>query len=80
MAQWFEQVLFASEVVEINVRIGLIRDRQHGQWLVEVKDPTDGRLIDMQSCPHFDLARWGEVMAEVASEIRQAVGDQIQPF
>lgn len=77
---WYQDALFAADVVEVNVRIGLIGTIHHGQWLVEVKDPTDGRLIDMASCPHFHTDRWGEVLAEVFGVARQFIGDQVEPF
>lgn len=77
---WFQEVLFQAEVIEVNVRWGMIPDVGHGQWLVEVKDPTDGRLIDQVSVPHFPIERWLVEVDALADQLRRLAGAHLEPF
>ena len=78
--KWFQQVLLAEEVLEVRVRVGFIPSRDHGQWMVEVVDPTTDRLIDAISRPHFDLRRWDVEGPDFLSLLRTMLNELVEPF
>jgi hypothetical protein len=77
---WFQQVLLDAEVLELTVRIGVIRSRDHVQWTVELKDPTDSRLIDMKSDPHSTFAQLWAALTVAFDTGQHMLEDNLEPF
>lgn len=78
--KWFQQVLLAEEVLEVRFRVGLIPSRDHGQWMIEVVDPTNDRLIEQESRPHFTLARWDTALPEMLGVLKAHLDALVNPF
>jgi len=77
---WTQETLFPPEVVEIRISIGIVRDAEHCQFLTEVVDPVQGKLLAMVSRPHVPLMKSSDVWIEVAREVSKLVGEHTGPF
>lgn len=67
-----EPPLFPPDVVEITMSIGIIASQDHLQWQVEVRNATDGVLIELRSCPHVALSR-GDLSIEGAIHLLEDI-------
>lgn len=79
-APWYQTALFASDVYELNVRVGVIQRADHLQALVELKDPTDNRLIDMVSWPHRTTEDVWVLLDEIRAAAQRMLEDVLEPF
>lgn len=77
---WTQESLFPPEVVEIRIRIGIVRDAEHCQFLTEVVDPIGGKLLAMVSRPHVPLSGAADAWIDVAREAAKLVGEHTGPF
>lgn len=77
---WYQQALTPASVLECNIRIGLLPDQDHAQWLVELKDPTTNILLAQESCPHFGLRDIPEQLAEALRRAQRLCEDASAPF
>lgn len=77
---WYQQALTPHTVLECNIRVGLIPEQDHAQWLVELKDPLTGILLAQESCPHFRVAQLPEQLAEALRRAQRLCMDAAEPF
>lgn len=78
---WVQEALFATtEVYELRLRVGIMPQHEHAQWHVELTDPTDGRLIAAEACPHLRADDPAGVLAQAADAGRAMLEEQIGPF
>lgn len=80
MQNWYQQALTPPEVIECNVRIGVIPTEDHVQVLVELKDPTTGVLVGQWSRPHAPLRELLDAVEWAAVKARAALTDHCEPF
>lgn len=50
---WVQEAFLAPNVSEITMTVGIINEPEHCQWQLEMRNPVDGTLLDLQSKPHF---------------------------
>lgn len=79
-SDWYQQTLTPPDVVECNVRLGLVPERDHAQVMVQLLDPMTGVLIGEWSRPHVPLARWHQALDEAVQKAKEMVGDAVEPF
>lgn len=80
MTGWYQQQLTPPDVLELNVRIGVIPSQDHIQVLVELKDPVTGVLLGQWSRPHGALREQGAFVEWALDKAREALADQTEPF
>jgi hypothetical protein len=78
--EWYQQALIAPQVLEGVIRLGLIPAQDHGQWLVELKDPTTGVLIAQASKHAFRMPDFERELDLAAGKLAGLVGTHVQPF
>lgn len=78
--EWYQQALTAPEVLEVNIRVGLIPSQDHVQVLAEMKDPTTGILIAQWSNPHATMHRLPRVLDDARRRVDAWIGDAAEPF
>lgn len=79
-SSWYQQTLTPPEVLEINVRVGLIPSQDHAQVLAEIKDPRTGILIGQWSHPHVGLSGLPEVLDTLPRRLVGWVDEHASPF
>lgn len=77
---WYQQSLMPPEVIEVNVRIGVIPSTDHVQAVVEIKDPLTGVLIGAWASPHRPLRQMGAVVEWALTQARDALHEAVEPF
>lgn len=77
---WYQQALTPPTVLEVNLRIGVIREQDHGQVLVEMKDPTTGVLLAQWSHPHTTLHGLGRVLDRALAKAIDWIDAEVEPF
>lgn len=80
MSSWFQQQLTASEVYELNIRLGVIPSTDHAQGLVELKDPLTGILIGQWAAPHTKWDNWPRMLDMCCAKALVLVGQALEPF
>lgn len=80
MSDWYQQHLTPPDVIELNVRIGVVPTADHVQALVELRDPMTGILSGQWSYPHATLRQQGDVLDWALDKARQALADGTEPF
>lgn len=80
MTTWYQQALTPAEVLELNIRIGVIPSQDHVQVLVELKEPTTGVLVGQWSRPHATLREQADVIDWALVKARAALADHTEPF
>ncbi len=79
-SDWYQQALTPAEVLELNIRIGVIPSQDHLQVLVELKDPRTGILIGQWSRPHIAMREQGDAIEWALVKARAALADHTEPF
>lgn len=72
--------LFPPDVVEITLRVGVVRASEHLQWQLEVRNATDGELLHMQSSPHRHLSRTPAEVLGMMALLRKHLDELAGPF
>lgn len=78
--QWYQQMLTPPDVLEVNIRVGVIPSADHVQVLVELKDPTTGILVGQWSKPHGRLTVLRERVEWAMWKAINAVEETVPPF
>lgn len=55
---WVQQAFLSPNVTELTITLGIIAEPEHFQWEVELRNPVDGTLLDLQAMPAGSLDRW----------------------
>lgn len=79
-SKWYQQALTPPEVIEGNIRIGVIGETDHCQVLIELKDPLTGVLIAQESWPHDRAANARALLEEAANQLANLVEQTLEPF
>jgi len=77
---WYQAALFDAQVLELNVRLGVIPSVGHVQALAELKDPTTDRLIAQWSAPHATMDDLHSVWFETCQQARLMLQDELEAF
>lgn len=78
--EWYQQALTPPEVLEINLRFGIIPERDHGQVLAEIKDPMTGVLIAQASVHHFPLRDLRHHVVRMTEKVIGWADEHAEPF
>lgn len=78
--EWYQQALTPPEVLEVNIRVGVIPETDHCQVLAEMKDPRTGVLLAQWSCPHATMHRLPRVLDDARRHLDAWLGDACEPF
>jgi hypothetical protein len=62
-------------VIEVTLRVGIVTESDHGQWLLEVRNPVSNELLSMESCPHFPSASLGPQASRMTLRLVKAIRD-----
>lgn len=65
---WSQTTLFPPDVVEIRLRVGVVRSSDHLQWQLEAWSATDDTLLSMEATPHRSMA---EASTEIVTMYEQ---------
>ena len=77
---WYQQALTPPDVLEINLRVGVIPSQDHVQVLAEMKDPTTGVLVAQWSMPHTTMRGVVDVLDHARRRIDAWLADAVEPF
>jgi hypothetical protein len=77
---WEQLSLLPYEVVEIELRVGIVVESDHLQWQFTVRDPAAKTLLGMLSSPHVSLASWPRHARTIASQLEELIGNNVHPF
>lgn len=80
MTEWYQQSLTPPEVIECNVRIGLVPSAQHAQAMVELSDPTTKILKAQWSSPHVHSDNWMQLLETAMAKATQYLAEEHEPF
>lgn len=53
LPDWVQQAFIAPNVSELTIKLGMIAEPEHLQWQLEMHNPVDGTLLDLQAKPYF---------------------------
>lgn len=77
---WEQLSLLDPDVTELVLRIGIVDSANHWQHQLELRDPSSGKLLAMESAPALDLANWPHHLDAVVRRLRAILSDSIEPF
>lgn len=77
---WSQPGLFPPDVVEITLRVGVVRSQDHLQWQLEASNATDGTLMRLESCPHRVMAQAADALAQMGRQLALALDEVCGPF
>lgn len=78
--EWYQQALTPPDVLEVNLRVGLIPSQDHLQVLAEMKDPTTGVLVAQWSMPHTTMRELPRALERAVEKIDGWLADACEPF
>lgn len=78
--EWTQLSLLPYEVVEIDLRIGVVPESDHLQWQITVRDPAAGALLGMLSSPAVSASQWRRQLAAITSALEQIYENHVSPF
>lgn len=80
-SDWAQAALFSSsEVLELNVKLGVIPSTDHAQAWVELKDPLTGVQLAMWSTPHERWSTWPHMLDTALAKAHEQLGRALEPF
>jgi hypothetical protein len=77
---WYQQALTPPQVLEVNIRIGVVPETDHAQILVEMKDPTTGILLAQRSEPHLSMHGLGRAIDRCVAAAIEWLDVEVEPF
>lgn len=77
---WYQQALTPPDVVEVNVRIGVIPSEDHVQILAEMKDPTTDILIGQWSTHHTTMHGLPDAFERARAHVMMWLAEAVEPF
>ena len=80
MDEWYQQALTPPQVLECNIRVGIIPTEDHAQALVELKDPTTGVLIAQWANPHVGLRDLDRLISQATAKAHSMTDYAVEPF
>lgn len=79
-ADWYQLMLTPPDVIELNIRVGVVPTQDHVQVQVELKDPVTGIQVGMWSQPHAGMASLRTRIAWACAKAIEEVERAIDPF
>lgn len=67
------------EVIEVTVKVGLVRATRHAQIQYSVVDPETGDLMAMRSWPHSTADDWRDLLEDVVDLLEVDVDVLMDP-
>lgn len=80
MTSWYQQSLTSPEVLEVNIRVGLIPAQDHAQVLAEMKDPRTGVLVGQWSSHHVTMHDLPHAVETAMDRVWSWIDDACEPF
>lgn len=77
---WYQQAMVSPEVLEVNIRIGVIPTQDHAQVLVEMKDPTTGVLLGQWSRHHVTMHGLTAALVDAMAQANGWLEASVEPF
>lgn len=77
---WTEQTLFPPDVLEFTLKIGVVVSGDHAQIQYEVRDPSSGELVRMESHHHMDLRAAADYLKSYVAELYLDLHKVVYPF
>lgn len=77
---WYQQALVSPEVLEVNIRVGLIPSQDHVQVLAEMKDPTTGVLLAQWSRHHVTMRDVTNAIVDAMAQANGWIEAACEPF
>lgn len=77
---WTQLSLLNFPVVEISLRIGIVAETDHLQWMITTRDPVASTLLGMQSSPAVSAARWPRELELITRELNASYENHVSPF
>lgn len=77
---WVQGAMFSSNVTELTLTMGFIAEPSHFQWQLELRNPIDNTLLDLQSMPAGYPARWGVAWLELGWLAEQMLVGHYGPY
>lgn len=74
--RWEQQTLLPIDVVDVQLRFGVVNSADHVQWSLTVSDASNGELVSMQSNPHVGLAVAPREIERVIGILRGVLGER----
>lgn len=78
--EWYQQTLTSPEVLEVNIRVGVIPSVDHVQVLAEMKDPRTGVLLAQWSSPHGTMHGLSRLLDNARGRVDAWLADAVEPF
>lgn len=80
VSEWAQGTLLPPAVVEVTLKVGIIYASDHVQMELEVRSPTDGTLLGLQSVPHRALSSWEPELKRLMRDLLEEVTARTAPF
>lgn len=77
---WYQTMLTPPDVLEANLRVGVIASANHCQVMVELKDPVSKVQIAAWSSPHANWDSWPHLLDLAVAKLREQLGAALEPF
>lgn len=77
---YVQQTLLPPEAIEAVLRIGIVNAANHVQYQLEVRNPSDGTLLALESRPAAQLALLGSEAYEWLQRLLDATYVHVSPF
>lgn len=78
--EWTQPSLFPRDVLELVLRVGVVRSEEHAQIQIEVRDHGVGELVMMRSWPHIDPRQPEKLLGIIDDYLREEVRNLCDPF
>lgn len=77
---WTQATLLPPEALEAVLRVGIVGAGDHVQLQVEVRDATDGTLLELWSRPSVPVAQLASSVVDAAYKLWELTRDHVGPF
>jgi len=79
-SNWTQMSLLPHSLLTLSITVGLSLDDDHAQIQIEVRNPSTGELLAMQSWPALSLHDFEDRMREAGREFTSLLLDATSPF
>lgn len=80
VTSWEQLSVLPPALLELSITVGLAMDVDHAQIQIEVRNPSTGELLAMQSWPALSLHDFEDRMREAGREFTRLLLDATSPF
>jgi len=79
-SSWAQMSLLPHSLLTLSITVGLAMDTDHAQIQIEVRNPSTGELLALQSWPALSLHDFDDRMREAGREFTRLLLDATGPF